>query len=343
MARNTEMLRRTQAGIETPRGTAAVPTIRLRDIIRLMDSHEPLEFDENAGTYDGWYTHAQGPVSVAGTAEGPVSFEDLGYWALHGIDGETVGASDAHATDPAFTWPFIPNPDEDTLAASTMEMDAPDNVYRSTMVMVPQWTIRGEVGQPTWMWSASLIGRDKEPLPAGYTAGIGLHDREFVKFSGTKLFIDDEAGTIGTTQVLAKFISFSVTCAQNLSFKLFAEDEDKASTKVDRGVRQYTGQIRLEFEDDAEKAKYRTGASRKIRIEREGSEIHPASASPVLPATNKRARIDIPRAFWLTPSDDPRNQNLTLTYGFRGYVDTTDGYPAMLSLVNEIDSYLTTL
>lgn len=344
LARNTEMLRRTQAGLQTARDTAVVPTIRLREKIRLNDAREPLEFDENAGTYDGWYTHAQGGVTVSGNAEGPASFEDTPYWMLHGISGELVeGVSDAHATLPAFERDMIPNPDEDDLAASTMELDAPDNVYVSEMVMVPEWTLRADVdGDATWMFTAPLIARNKLPQPAGYTAGVPVHEREFIKAKGTRLWIADDAADLGdpSAAVLAKFISFSLTWSNAAAPKRYMEDEDEVSAKVDRGVRQVTGQVRLEFEDDDEKANYRNGTPRAIRIERLGTVIHGAQVGPpLLTETRKRARIDIPRAYWLTPSDDPRSQNMTLTYGFRAYVDVAAGYPAKLNFVNAIADY----
>lgn len=335
LARNTEMLRRTQAGLETVRGTPAAPTIRLRDKVRLMDTREPLEFDENAGTYDGWYTFAQGPVTVAGTAEGPASFEDLGYWLLHGVSGDAgliAGTGDADLVAEAFTRDYIPNPDEDDLASSTMEMDAPDNVYLSKQVMVPEFTLRGDIGgDATWMWSSPLIARSKDPLPAGYTAGVPLHDREFVKGAGTRIYIDDLPADIGETPLAASAISWSLTWSNAASFKRFLEDENELSSKVDRGVRQITGQIRMEFETDDEKAKYRAGTPRAIRIERTGGVIHDA--------VTKRARIDIPKAYWLTPSDDPRQSNMTLTYGFRAYAETVLGYPARIELVNAIEDY----
>lgn len=329
MPQNEVILQRTQAGIETVRGTAATVTRKLYETIDLDETIEPLDFVENAGTRFGWYTFAQGPKGVAGTANGPVAFEDLPWWMQLGIVGGVAPTADA-GTPIAYTRLYTPNPTSiDDLASATAETGVPDNVYLSTMMMVPEWTIKGDVdGDASWMFTANLLARGKEPLPGGFTAAIPERVREFVKAAGTKLYIDDAAADIGTTQILQKFINFSVTWNNALTTKRFMEDEDQVSTRLGMGQLQVTGQIRLEFDSDAEAAKYRSGAQRSIRIEREGSIIHDA--------VHKRARIDIPDARWLTPSKDNRENNLTQTFGFRGYIDPTANYPASVESVSDL-------
>lgn len=337
MAQNEERLRRTQAGIETTRGTPVAPTIRLTERIRLMDAYEPLDLPADDGTYDAWTDFLQGPVNVAGTAEGAASFERLPYWMEHGIKGGVVASSDGHTTSPAYTRLYSRNPDVDDLASSTMEHGAPDNVYRSEMVMVPEWTIRGDIdGDATWMFSGRLLARDKDPLPGGFTAGVAAINRELVKAAGTRVYVDDTAAGLGTTLVAGKAISFSVTWNNAVTPKRFLENESEISARVGRGLLQVTGQLRIEFDSDDEMANYRTAAPRAIRIERTGSVIHAASATPSLPETRKRVRIDIPTAYWLTPSDDPRESNMTLTFGFRSVATPSVGYPARIEIVNQL-------
>lgn len=328
MAQNEEILRRTLAGIETVRGTPITPTRKLYEVIRLMDSREPLDFAENSGTYDGWRTFLQGPVTVEGTASGPMGFTDTPFWLEHGVAGGVVPVSDADPTNPAYTYEYAPNPSVDDLASSTMQTGAPDNVYESSMVMVPQFTIKGGIDdEASWMFDANLLARDKSPLPAGFAPGIPDRNREFIRFAGSKLYIDDEGAAPGTTPVNGRFISFSFTADNAMQSKRFSEDVDSISTRVGRGARMGTGQIRLEFDQDDEYALYRAGTSRVIRLEREGSAINGTA--------NKRIRLDVPRAYWLTPSDDPRNGNMTLTFGFRAYLDEVTGYPYSVEVVND--------
>jgi len=329
VAQNEEILRKSLAKIETTRGTGVTPTRKVYETVRISEAREPLEFAESTGTFDAWRTFLQGPLTVTGTVEGPASFEDLPWWLEHGIKGGVSASGDA-GTPVAYTRAYQPSSATDDLASSTIEHGAPDNPYKSTMVMLPQWSLRGDIdGDAAWMFSGSLIGKTFTH-EASFTSGISDRTREFVKAAGTKLYIDDAGGTIGTTQVTAKFISFSLDWNNAVTTKRFMEDEDGISSVIGRGARQVTGQIRLEFDSDAEKAKFRSGARRMIRIVREGSTIHDA--------VKNKVTIDIPDAYWLTPSDDTRESNMTATYGFRAYTGT-DGYPAKITVINTVQTF----
>lgn len=331
MALNEEILRLAYGKIETTRGTGVTVDRKIYETVRINEAYEPLDFDEATGTFDAWRTFLQGPVSVTGTVEGPVSFEDLPWWLEHGVKKGVSATSDA-GTPAGYTRVYQPSASADDLASSTVEHGAPTpGCYKSTMVMLPEWTLRGDIdGDAAWMFSGNLIGKTFTKESA-FTTGISDRTREFVRAAGTKLYIDDAGGTIGTTQVTGKFISFSLTWNNAVTTKRFLEDTDSISSTIGRGARQITGQIRLEFDSDAEKAKFRNGTQRLIRIERTGTNIR--SGTP------KKVTIDIPNAYWLTPSDDPREQNMTLTFGFRAYTDTTNAYPAKVTVVNSVASF----
>lgn len=329
MAQNEEILRRSLAKIETTRGTGVTPTRKVYETVRLSEAREPLEFAESTGTFDAWRTFLQGPLTVTGTVEGPASFEDLAWWLEHGVKGGVSASGDA-GSPVAYTRSYQPSASTDDLASSTIEHGAPDNPYKSTMVMLPSWSLRGDIdGEAAWMLSGSLIGKTFTKENA-FTSGINDRTREFIKAAGTKLYIDEPGGTIGTTQVTAKFISFSLDWNNAVNTKRFMEDEEGISSVIGRGARQITGQVRLEFDTDAEKAKFRAGTKRLIRIEREGSTIHST--------VKNRVRIDIPDAYWLTPSEDTRENNMTLTFGFRAYTGTA-GYPAKVDVVNTVQTF----
>jgi hypothetical protein len=162
-------------------------------------------------------------------------------------------------------------------------------------------------------------------IPGAFTAAIadrGVSVREAIDAPGTALYIDNAGGTIGTTPVLGKFISFSVTQTNNINPKRYMEDVGSYNKKVGRGMRQVTGQVRMEFDDHAEYDKWTSNVPRLIRIQKTGSQIN---ASPL---TNKYARIDLPAAYWDVVTEDVRDNNITATFGFKGYKDTTLGYSA---------------
>jgi hypothetical protein len=158
-------------------------------------------------------------------------------------------------------------------------------------------------------------------IPGAFTAGLTDRVREAIDAPGTQLFIDNAGGTIGTTQVLGKFISFSVSYANNITAKRYLENTSTNALKTGRGMRDITGQIRMEFEDHAEYDKWVANAPRLIRIQKTGSQINAA------PLTNKYARIDIPAGYWDAVTQDTRDNNITATFAFKGYKDVTLGYP----------------
>jgi hypothetical protein len=158
-------------------------------------------------------------------------------------------------------------------------------------------------------------------VPGGFTTGLTDRVREAIDAPGTQLFIDNVGGTIGTTPVLGKFISFSATYTNNITAKRFMENTNTNSTKTGRGMRQITGQLRMEFEDHAEYDKFAANVPRLIRIQKTGSQINTS------PATNKYIRLDIPAGYWDAVTEDTRDNNITATFAFKAYKDVTLGYP----------------
>lgn len=160
------------------------------------------------------------------------------------------------------------------------------------------------------------------------TAGINDRTRETIDFPGTHLTIDDQ-GAIGTTPVLGRFISFSTTFTRTSNGKRFAEDRDGYS-RFGFGRFRVTGQVRLEFDSRAEYEKWESGESSAIRIWQEGSEIDSGAG------TNKLAQIDIYDAAWDAFPFDTRENNITATITYRGYVDATEGIPGGLTWKNTL-------
>jgi hypothetical protein len=167
-------------------------------------------------------------------------------------------------------------------------------------------------------------------IPGGFTTGLTDRVREAIDAPGTQLFIDNVGGTIGTTPVLGKFISFSVTYTNNITAKRFMENTNTNSTKTGRGMRQITGQLRMEFEDHAEFDKFAANVPRLIRIQKTGSQINAA------PLTNKYIRLDLPAGYWDAVTEDTRDNNITATFAFKAYKDVTLGYPFKFDVKNKL-------
>ena len=171
---------------------------------------------------------------------------------------------------------------------------------------------------PAAVQAADVIDIYTEP-----TSGIADREREMIAFPGTKLWLLDVGGTPSATNYQAgRFISFSVTAQSNISYKRFAENVNSTSNKVDLGTRRVSGQVRLESDRKREWERYVDLTAEYIRIAQTGSVIDAGAG------TTKEATIDIYNAHWDDPTEDTRGSNTTVTFPFRGYVDSGEGVQA---------------
>lgn len=163
-------------------------------------------------------------------------------------------------------------------------------------------------------FSAAVANTDTFEISNQFTAGIAVPTAKKIKSAGTKTFIDPAGGTIGTTELRDKSISWSITHALDMNPKRFLEIERGYSRKIGAGWRRVTGQVRIEFDDLYEYRQYRDTASRLLSFQREGATIDSGAG------TKELARIDVFAAYWNEVTKQARNSNLTRTFAFRGYV-----------------------
>lgn len=175
---------------------------------------------------------------------------------------------------------------------------------------------------------SSVAASDTIDVYPVFTSGISDRTRETIKGPGTKLYLDAFGGTIGTTQITGRFISFSLTSAIGAGYKRFMDNVDEMSTRVDRGTVRVTGQVRLEFDRKREWDKYKALTPELMRIKQTGSTIDTGAG------TTKSATIDLYKVYWDDPTEDVRGNNVTVTWPFRAYVDTAVGYPVKVSIKN---------
>src|SRR4030095_16038355 len=171
-----------------------------------------------------------------------------------------------------------------------------------------------------------VVAADTIDVYPVFTSGIGDRTSEMIKGPGTKLFLDTT--TIETTEQTGRFISFSVTATLNAAYKRFMDNVNTMSNKQDLGPIRVTGQLRLEFDRKREWDKWKAMAPEKIAIVQTGSTINTA------PATTKAAKIYIYNAQYDDPTEDIRGNNVTITWPFRGYVDSIEGVPLQVLIKN---------
>ena len=171
---------------------------------------------------------------------------------------------------------------------------------------------------------ASVASSDTYEIMGMFTPGITDRSREIISAPGTKLFLDT-ASSIGTTEQKERFISFSLTYQSGITgFKRFMENVENYSARLDQGKKRVMGQVRIEFDSFREYNNWRSKTPEKIRILNEGSIIDSGAG------TRKKAQIDVYVGYWSEVSPDARQNNLTRTWQFRGFVDQSEGVPFQL-------------
>ena len=329
MGTNEVVLQKSQAGIESTRGTNVAATRKLYAQITPTYERPLMDFSDQTGTYFDRRRVAYGRERVSFNAVDIGTYEDLAWWMQFGLKGGVTGAVTGTT---GYKYEFTPTAASDDLKSMTLEYGEPGNVYESGQVMASSWTLRGDSdndNEPGWMLDMSLMGRDR--ATSSYTSAIADRTTEVILARGTKLYIDDAGGTIGTTQMSGKLVDFSVTCDLGLHFKAFMEDEtNMAANKVGRGAMRVNGQFTLEFDSDTEFAKYRAAApaQRLIRLKREGTAIAGGTAV-------KTAIVDL-YGYWSSISFGDREGNLTATFGFAGFYDSTAATMIRVEVINAL-------
>jgi hypothetical protein len=329
---NVQILEGGQAKIEAVRGTPEATMTRwlypLQGGLVMVYEQDVEEEPELTRSYHAHTSHALGRYRVRFNYEEIVTYEDLPWWLQMTLKGGVTGVTTA-STPPGFTYTFAPSGATDDLKTFTLKAGDPANIYTFSRCAVNRLTLRFDDSQAaSWRLSAEIWARD---LAAGATFdALTDRARERVGAKGTKLFVDAAGGTLGTTQVTGKLRSGSITIDNQLEEKAFSEDLTTAAADFARGEQLVTGEVVVEHKDDVEFALMRSGAQRRIRFERVGTNIG------ATPTTDKRVRIDVPDARWRPPTFGYTGQNKTATYGFMGYKNATDTVPITAAVVNAL-------
>jgi hypothetical protein len=182
-------------------------------------------------------------------------------------------------------------------------------------------TIRG-------LFPSAVVNTDTFSISGVFTAGISDRTRETIDVPGTVVYMDAQ-GSIGTTLVNGRVISFGATFASNSFGKRFMENTTGYS-RYGFGAFVVTGQVRVEFDRRDEYDNWVNSTATAIRIQKTGTTIDSGAG------TTKLARIDIPDAQWDAFPMDNRNGNITATITFRGYVDPSLSYPGGITIKNKL-------
>lgn len=176
---------------------------------------------------------------------------------------------------------------------------------------------------------SAVTAADTFVISGAFTAGIADRTRETIEAPGTKIYLD--TGTIGTTEITGRIISWSVNYNINSAGKRFM-DNTTGYSRFGFGATAVTGQIRFEADERDEYDYWIAGTAERLRIKQTGSTIDSGTS------TTKTAQIDVPYIQWDGVSEDDHDNNVTWTMSFRGYVDASAAYPIRFITKNKLSA-----
>src|SRR4029450_10506009 len=180
-----------------------------------------------------------------------MAYEDMPWWLcmiLKGGAAQRTGTSTG-STPPGYNYVSIPSSAVDDLDSFPMNFWEPSNIYKIDRVMVNSATFAFDaVNNPAWVMTLDMMGRLLS-FGQSYDA-VADRTRNLIRPAGPQLFIDEPAGTIGTTPITGKLRSGSITVANQIELKQFSEDAFTDACDIGRGEQLVTGGGVIEFRDD---------------------------------------------------------------------------------------------
>lgn len=321
--------RKIQLGLESTPGTPVAATALYRGVGALKDDTEIVYSEEDIGYIGGasrnYIPKIGGTLTIDSTE---ATFEQLPYWLEAGIEAETP-TQDGTGSDYIYVY-NMPTTAVNTTRYYTLEFGDNQQAEEMEYSFVSEFTLEGNAGE-AWKIGGTWMGR--QVTPTTFTGAIALPTVEDIVFQKTKLYIDDEGGTIGTTQKSNTLLSATLSHTTGLVPVWTADGNLYFSF-----VKLVTDETILEltFEHDgtavAEKAKWKAGDARLIRLLIEGSAV----ATPGTTYSNKTLIIDLAGRYADFEALSDQDGNNIINTSFRVGYSETAALKGKITVVNEL-------
>jgi len=211
-------LRKIQIGKETDKGTAVPATAALLGGLTMKSSptiHRPVE---ERGTMAEFSRSVKVADLAELTFEGDATFEQILYLLHMGILG-SVSPSEVDTTGKL--WTFTPAMVAvGAFDSFTIEYGDDVQAWETEYCLARAIEISGAMNEAMRM-RAEIFGRQMTPVT--FTPSIDPPTVESIPFQQVKLYIDDETGTIGTTEKSSSIISASYSINTGLYAKRYGD------------------------------------------------------------------------------------------------------------------------
>jgi len=272
MSGGSKKARRIQLGRQAAVDTEVDATYKWPGTGTILDNIDIQQIDQDVGIAGGT-TETNIPMKGGGLALGPdvAAFEMLLHLCEMSIKTAT-GVIDGTGNDPyIYTYGF-PTTTPQTSKQYTVEGGDDKGEEQFLNAFCSDWTLAGSARNP-YQLSANLVGGAVSP--GTFTSDPGLGLRNNMNFGLTSIFIDDNDGTIGTTQKSNTVRGLNFKYTGSIKPKDTADGRDTLDFSYVQDTMDYNAVLQVEFEHDstsiAEKAYYRAGTSRLLQVKIEGS------------------------------------------------------------------------
>lgn len=332
-------LRKLQLGKEATAGTVVAATTIWRGLGTIEDTRIMIMPDEDVGYVSGidrQYTSMQGASLSMAAVE--ATFEQSPHIFEAGIIKVQTGASDGSGSGKVYTYNFPTTQACDmssaTRAIRTYTIEGGDNQAAEEMeyAYVESFGVSGKASE------ALKIGAEwkgRQVSTSSFTTSATLPAVEEILVSKGTLAIDDVSGTLGATVKSNTLLSLDFKYKSGLSSVPTADGNLYFSFV--KGVRP-EAVLDLTFEHDgaatAEKANWRAGTARQIRLKFVGSAFTTAGTT----YSNKTFIIDVAGKWEKFAALEDENGNDICKGTFRGAFDTTANLFGKIVVVPAITS-----
>ena len=267
----------------------------------------------------------------------PATFEQTPVILTSGVKKLVTGVADGSGSGYIYAYPA--HYDADSLNDfTTFSWESGDNQQEEELEYgyVADFTLEGKAKE-AWMLSANIEGR--QVVPDTFTSALSVPAvLEEMLFGNSKLYIDDSGGTLGTTQKTLTFLAASIKWKTGL-VPVFSGDGSLYFTFAKFGPAPEI-MVEVTFEHDttgvAEKLKWRSNATRLLRIKVEGSTLATAGTD----YSKKTALLDF-AGRWdkFDVLDEDENGDSIVKGTLRVGRSDTDSLGATITVVNELSSF----
>lgn len=323
MTAGIKALRKIQLGKEVTAGTKVNADIVWRGTGVIQDNLEQIFPTEDIGILGGsdrsYIVRYEAGLSLN---EVEATFEQLPHLFEMGIESVTP-TTDASGSTYTYALPFSSTDMVSSTDLATYTIEGGDNAGEEEFGFgfARSISLTGSAGQAVMM-SAEIVGRQVEP--GTFTPGVALTAVEEILFGKGKLYIDDVKAFPATTQISNQLLGMSLSINTGW-LPVYTADGELYFSFIKQTTPEVTLQITFEHDTTAiaEKAKWRAGTPRIIRLTFDGT-------------SNKKLAIDIAGKWESFDVLGEQDGNDIVSGTFRGRYNATVGRMFQVAVTNAL-------